>query len=44
MIVSGGENIYPAEIENALFAHVDIADVAVVGIPDDNRGESVLHL
>ena len=42
MIVSGGENIYPAEIENALFAHVDIADVAVVGIPDDNWGESVL--
>ena len=42
MIVSGGENIYPAEIENALFAHTDIADVAVVGIPDDNWGESVL--
>ena len=42
MIVSGGENIYPAEIENALFAHPDIADVAVVGVPDDNWGESVL--
>ena len=42
MIVSGGENIYPAEVENALFAHPDITDVAVVGIPDDNWGEAVL--
>ena len=42
MIVSGGENIYPAEIESALFEHDAIADVAVIGIPDEQWGESVL--
>ncbi|MEM6625937.1 MAG: fatty acid--CoA ligase [Pseudomonadota bacterium] len=41
MIISGGENIYPAEVENALFSHPDIADVAVIGIPDDKWGEAV---
>lgn len=41
MIVSGAENIYPAEIENALFAMPEIGDVAVIGIPDDKWGESV---
>jgi len=41
MIVSGGENIYPAEIESALFAHPAIADVAVIGVPDDQWGEAV---
>lgn len=41
MIVSGGENIYPAEIESALFGHPGIADVAVIGVPDDQWGESV---
>ena len=41
MIVSGGENIYPAEVENAIFGHPDIADVAVIGIPDEKWGESV---
>ncbi len=41
MIVSGGENIYPAEVENALFKHPEIADVAVVGVPDDRWGEAV---
>ena len=39
MIVSGGENIYPAEVENVLMAHPDIADVAVIGVPDDRYGE-----
>jgi len=39
MIISGGENVYPAEIENALMAHPGIADVAVVGVPDDKWGE-----
>ena len=34
MIVSGGENIYPAEVENALSAHRDITGVAVLGAPD----------
>ena len=41
MIVSGGENIYPAEIENALFEHPAVADVAVIGVPDERWGESV---
>jgi acyl-CoA synthetase (AMP-forming)/AMP-acid ligase II len=41
MIVSGGENIYPAEIESALFGHPAIADVAVIGVPDDQWGEAV---
>jgi long-chain acyl-CoA synthetase len=41
MIVSGGENIYPAEVENVLFAHPEIADVAVIGVPDDKWGETV---
>jgi len=41
MIVSGGENIYPAEVENALFNHPAIADAAVVGVPDDKWGEAV---
>lgn len=40
MIVSGGENIYPREIENALLAHPDVADVAVIGIPHERWGES----
>ena len=42
MVISGGENIYPAEVENALFAHPDIADAAVIGVPDDTWGEAVL--
>jgi long-chain acyl-CoA synthetase len=41
MIVSGAENIYPAEIENVLMSHPGIADCAVIGIPDDKWGESV---
>jgi long-chain acyl-CoA synthetase len=41
MIVSGGENIYPAEVENALYGHPAIQDVAVIGVPDDKWGESV---
>ncbi len=44
MIVSGGENVYPAEVENAIFSHPDVADVAVIGIPDDKWGESVLAI
>jgi long-chain acyl-CoA synthetase len=44
MIVSGGENIYPAEVENVLMAHPDIADVAVIGVPDDKWGEAVKAL
>jgi fatty-acyl-CoA synthase len=41
MIISGGENIYPAEVENALFGHPSVADVAVIGVPDEKWGESV---
>jgi acyl-CoA synthetase (AMP-forming)/AMP-acid ligase II len=41
MIISGGENIYPAEVESALFGHSAVADVAVIGIPDDKWGEAV---
>ena len=41
MIIRGGENIYPAEIENVLLEHPDVAEVAVVGIPDDRWGEIV---
>ena len=44
MIVSGGENVYPAEIESALYGHADIADVAVIGVPDDRWGEAVKAL
>jgi fatty-acyl-CoA synthase len=40
MIVSGGENIYPAEVENVLMSHPAIADVAVIGVPSDKWGES----
>ncbi|MHB1129647.1 MAG: long-chain-fatty-acid--CoA ligase [Ilumatobacteraceae bacterium] len=39
MIVSGGENIYPAEVENVLMAHPAITDVAVIGVPDEKWGE-----
>jgi len=41
MIISGGVNIYPAEIEAALLSHPQVADAAVFGIPDDDWGEQV---
>jgi acyl-CoA synthetase (AMP-forming)/AMP-acid ligase II len=41
MIVSGGENIYPAEVEAALFGHPAIAEVAVIGVPSAKWGEEV---
>lgn len=41
MVVSGGVNIYPAEVEHALAEHPAVADVAVFGVPNDEMGESV---
>ncbi len=41
MIISGGENIYPKEVEEVLYSHPDILDAAVVGVPDPEWGESV---
>ena len=41
MIIRGGENIYPKEIEEVLFAHDAVAEVAVVGLPDETWGETV---
>ena len=41
MIVSGGENIYPAEIESILYGHPDILEVAIIGVPDERWGEAV---
>src|SRR5437899_4751116 len=39
MFVSGGENVYPAEVESALYEHADVAEAAVVGVPDERWGE-----
>jgi long-chain acyl-CoA synthetase len=44
MVVSGGENVYPIEVEEALAHHPDVADVAVIGVPDDRWGETVKAL
>jgi long-chain acyl-CoA synthetase len=44
MIISGGENIYPQEIEDVLFQHSEVAEAAVIGIPDDNWGEAIKAL
>jgi acyl-CoA synthetase (AMP-forming)/AMP-acid ligase II len=41
MIITGGQNVYPVEVENALLAHPAIADVAVIGVPDERWGEAV---
>ncbi|RLB74306.1 MAG: long-chain fatty acid--CoA ligase, partial [Deltaproteobacteria bacterium] len=41
MIITGGENVYPSEVENVLAAHDDIFDVAVVGLPHEKWGEEV---
>jgi fatty-acyl-CoA synthase len=42
MIIRGGENIYPRELEDLLFAHPTVGEVAVVGLPDDRMGEVVV--
>lgn len=41
MIISGGENIYPSEVEGVLGSHPGVKDVAVIGVPDDKWGEAV---
>jgi len=41
MIISGGVNIYPQEIEDAMVMHPKVADVAVVGVPNEEMGEEV---
>jgi long-chain acyl-CoA synthetase len=42
LIISGGVNIYPAEVENALVMHPGVTDIAVIGVPDADMGQSVL--
>jgi acyl-CoA synthetase (AMP-forming)/AMP-acid ligase II len=42
MIISGGENVYPAELENVILGHPGVADVAVIGMPSERWGESPL--
>lgn len=44
MVISGGVNIYPAEVEATIAAHPDVVDVAVFGVPDDEWGESLLAM
>ena len=41
MVIRGGENVYPREIEEFLYGHEDIADVSVVGVPDERYGEEL---
>ncbi|MFI9507886.1 class I adenylate-forming enzyme family protein [Nocardia sp. NPDC052566] len=41
LIIRGGYNVYPAEVENVLYQHPDIIEVAVIGVPDDHYGEEV---
>ncbi len=41
MIITGGENVYPAEVESGIYGHPDVLEVAVIGVPDDKWGEAV---
>jgi fatty-acyl-CoA synthase len=41
MVIRGGENVYPREVEEYLYTHPDVADVQVVGVPDERYGEEV---
>jgi len=41
MIITGGENVYPAEVENALYGHPAVSDVAVIGVPSEKWGQAV---
>jgi len=42
MIIRGGENVYPREIEQFLYSHPAVTDVEVVGVPDDRYGEEIM--
>ncbi len=42
MVITGGENVYPAEVESALYDHPGVGEVAVIGMPDDRWGEAVV--
>jgi fatty-acyl-CoA synthase len=42
MIIRGGENIYPREIEEFLYTHPGVADVQVIGVPDERYGEEIM--
>jgi fatty-acyl-CoA synthase len=42
MVIRGGENVYPREIEEFLYTHPDIADVQVIGVPDERFGEELM--
>ena len=44
MIIRGGENVYPREIEEFLYTHPDVADVQVIGVPDERYGEEIMAL
>ena len=44
MVIRGGENVYPREIEEFLFRHPKIADVQVIGVPDERYGEELMRL
>jgi fatty-acyl-CoA synthase len=41
MVITGGENVYPVEVEQVLYTHPEVDDVAVIGLPDEKWGESV---
>jgi fatty-acyl-CoA synthase len=41
MVITGGENVYPAEIESILYGHPAVLEVAVIGLPDEKWGEAV---
>src|SRR5439155_26656885 len=42
MVIRGGENVYPREVEEFLYGHPDVADVQVIGVPDERYGEELM--
>jgi fatty-acyl-CoA synthase len=42
MIIRGGENVYPREVEEFLYSHPEVADVSVIGVPDERYGEEIM--